>query len=419
MILSPIGRKMDAKSGLRSIMEDIAMSVVNAGSEPWINLSVGNPAPIPAVMSMWRQLTEQAVSTSFEMSSCGYGPSRGAPQLVAAIADYFNGMYQWGIGPENVVVGPGSQMLCFIAAAIFAGGSPDSRAIMPLTPDYTGYQGLCLHADGVAGIEPVIQRVDDRSFRYALDEPAIERRDDIGMLLLSSPSNPAGRSLEPGEYKALVKISEHRDIPLLIDNAYGEPFPRIGEGRVPPQFSDTVINCFSVSKAGLPGERIGFAIAPERYVSPMVSFMTNSMLHASSLAQATVAIALRSGRLDTLSSDVIAPFYANRRQLAEELLAAALPTDINWRLHAGSGGMFSWLWIDEPWFSDMELYQRLKLRHVFIAPGRGFFLDAHQPPRASWHGTQCIRVSLSADEPSLAEGIRRIAAALRELQAGQ
>jgi valine--pyruvate aminotransferase len=418
MMLSPIGQKMAAMSGLRSIMDDIAMSVAGGGTEPWINLSIGNPAPIPAAIAMWRQLSEQAMRAEFEGGSCSYGPSRGTPQLVAAIVDYFNGKYQWGIGPENVVVGPGSQMLCFIAAAIFAGGGPASRVVLPLTPDYTGYQGLCLHADGVVGIEPVIERVGDRYFRYVLDQAAVEARDDIGMLLLSSPSNPAGRSIEASELNALVKISEGRDIPLLIDNAYGEPFPQIGQTRVPPLFSDTVINCFSMSKAGLPGERIGFAIGPEKHISPMVSFIANSVLHASSLPQAAVALALRSGQLDELSSAVISPFYACRKQFAGRLLAECLPAGIDWRVHLGQAGMFCWLWIDEPWFSDVELYQRLKLKHVFIAPGRSFFLDAHLPPRTSWHGTQCIRISLSAEETKLAEGIGRIAAGLGELQAG-
>jgi valine--pyruvate aminotransferase len=417
MMLSPIGQKMAAMSGLRSIMDDIAVSIENADGEAWINLGVGNPAPIPQAITMWRQLTEQAISGEFEAASGSYGPSRGSPRLIGAIVDYFNRKYHWGIGPANVVVGPGSQLLCFIAAAIFTDGGPASRVILPLTPDYTGYQGLCLHAEGVGGIEPVIERAGGRSFRYLLDRAAIEARGDVGMLLLSSPSNPAGRSLETAEMDFLVRDSERRGIPLLIDNAYGEPFPCIGRAHFPPKFSDTVINCFSMSKAGLPGERIGFAVAPEEFISPMVSFLANSLLHASRLAQETAALALRSGRLTTLSSTVISPFYAHRRQLTRDLLAEILPEDVAWRVHAAAGGMFCWLWIEEPWFDDLELYQRLKRKRVFIAPGRSFFLDARRPSRTSWHGTQCFRISLSAEEPQLAEGIRRIAEVLRELRA--
>lgn len=414
-LLSPIGQKMAAKSGLRSIMDDIATSMAGTGGQ-WLNLSIGNPAAIPSVTSAWRQLTEEALATDFEAASCSYGPSRGSDVLVAAIVDYFNQAYRWDIGPENVVVGPGSQLLCFIAAAIFTGGSPASRVVLPLVPDYTGYQGLCLQADGIAGVEGRIAAGPDHFFRYSLDQLALEQRDDIGMLLASSPSNPAGRCLDAAELASLARVARQRGIPLLLDNAYGEPFPRIGQALVPPMFDETVINCFSMSKAGLPGERIGFAIGPERYITPIVSFIANSVLHAPRLAQAVVARALRSGQLDTLSADVIAPFYASRRQFADELLAGHLPADIDWRVHAGQGGMFCWLWVNEGWFDDLEFYRRLKLRQVLVAPGRNFFL-AQDPPRASWHGTQCFRITLTPGEATIAEGIQRIAGALSELRA--
>lgn len=417
-LLSPIGQKMAALSGLRSIMDDIATSTAGTGG-PWFNLSIGNPAAIPSVTAAWRQLTEEALAEDFEAASCSYGPSRGSQLLVEAIVDYFNQAYHWGIAPENVVVGPGSQMLCFIATAMFTGGSPASRVVLPLVPDYTGYQGLCLEPDGIAGVEARIKPSPDRLFRYVLDQPALEQRDDIGMLLASSPSNPAGRCLDAAELASLAKIGRQRGIPLMLDNAYGAPFPRIGQTLVPPMFDETVINCFSLSKAGLPGERIGFAIGPERYITPMVSFISNSVLHAPRLAQAVVARALRSGQLDTLSGTVIAPFYARRRQFADELLANSLPADIDWRVHAGQGGMFCWVWVNESWFDDLEFYQRLKLKCVLVAPGRNFFLAAQDPPHADWHGTKCFRITLTPEEATIAEGIRRIAGTLRELRAEQ
>lgn len=418
MNLSPIGQQMAAMSGLRSIMDDIATSTTGVSDQPWLNLSIGNPARIPAVTAAWRQLMASALATDFEDASCSYGAPRGAQPLVDAIVDYFNQTYGWGIGPENVIVGPGSQLLCFIAAAIFAGGR-GGPVVLPLTPDYTGYQGLCLHPGGVAGVEPRLERGPDHYFRYGLDRLGLEQRPDIGMLLVSSPSNPAGRSLDAAEMRFLTKIAQQRDVPLVLDNAYGEPFPRIGRTLVPPAFSETVVNSFSLSKAGLPGERIGFAIGPERYITPMVSFIANSVLHAPRLAQVAVARALASGQLDTLSATVISPFYASRRQLAEALLADLMPAGIAWRLHEGEGGMFCWLWIDEDWFDDLELYRRLKLKHVFVAPGRSFFTPATGESRSRWHGTQCFRISLTPDEATVAEGIRRIGDALREMQTDQ
>lgn len=102
---------------------------------------------------MWREAAGWAVANSFS-DAVGYGPSRGAPVLVKAIADYFHRQLGWNIGPENIVVGPGSQMFCFAAAALYAGedDSGPRRVGLPAIPDYTGYQGICMHPGGTAGI---------------------------------------------------------------------------------------------------------------------------------------------------------------------------------------------------------------------------------------------------------------------------
>ncbi|HET8662210.1 MAG TPA: aminotransferase class I/II-fold pyridoxal phosphate-dependent enzyme [Micromonosporaceae bacterium] len=417
MVLSLSGAKMARVSGIRSIMDDIATSRAEPSAAGWLNLSIGNPAPIPEVVTAWRRLFEQTLTTSFTAASCEYGPSRGTTTLVEAIADYFGRTYGWPVTAENIVVGPGSQTLCFLAAAMFTGPGTGGRIVLPAVPDYTGYQGLCLHADGVAGVAPAIQLAGERRFRYSLDLDAVRRAPDLGMMLLSSPSNPVGRCLDRAELDGLVEVAEQRGVPLIVDHAYGEPFPRIAETQVPPRWHDQVINVFTASKAGLPGERIGFAIGPARYVNPMVSFVSNSVLHAPQLAQLVVARALVTGELDRITTTAIQPYYAAKRRTVEALLAQTLPSSVNWRLHVGSGGMFCWLWVDEPWFDDAALYRLMKSKRVFIVPGRPFFVDplpGNGAMRA--HESRCFRISLSPAEPVLQEGLARIAEALEELR---
>jgi valine--pyruvate aminotransferase len=416
MEFSLTGQRMASLTGLRSIMDDIATSTAGSSPEQWLNLSIGNPALISEVTAMWQGLTAEALACSFAEASCQYGPSRGAPRLVSAIADYFNERYGWGIGEQNIIVGPGSQMLCFIAAALYAGphASRFSRVVLPALPDYTGYQGLCMHEGGITGIESAIATAGGRSFRYTLDIDAVARCRDAGLLLMSSPSNPASRYVTAGEQDSLIGVARQRDIPLVLDHAYGEPFPRIAHTQAPPPFDPHVINCFSVSKAGLPGERIGFAIGPERYIAPMVAFLANSALHASRLSQMAFSIGLESGEIDAMVSSVIQPFYATRRKIAEKLLLDNMPDDVDWRLHSSEGGMFAWLWVNEDWFDDLALYQSLKQRKVFVAPGRNFFTDLSRPG----HSTRCFRVALTTDEDILAEGIRRIADTITDLREG-
>ncbi|HTJ69395.1 MAG TPA: aminotransferase class I/II-fold pyridoxal phosphate-dependent enzyme [Actinospica sp.] len=413
--LSKVGTQMSRMSGLRSLMEDVASAMASTAGAKWLNLSIGNPAAIPEVTQMWRDAASRAITDDFS-DAVAYGPSRGAPALVKAIADYFRRHLGWNIGPENIVVGPGSQMLCFAAAALYAGedGSGARRVGLPSIPDYTGYQAICMVPGGVAGVESGWRAGEGRTFHYELDLDAMARRTDVGMMLLSSPCNPTGRSLRVDEQEALIAIAERMDVPLFLDHAYGRPFPRIGPTFALPVLDPHVVNCFSLSKAGMPGERVGFAVGPEQYITPLVSFLSNSVLHASGLAQAMAARALSSGALDEVVASAIQPFYAERRTLTEQLLLDAMPADVNWRLHANEGGMFGWLWIDEAWFNDVDLYDELKKRNVFIAPGRSFF---SAPSEADRHSTQCFRITLTVHEEDLREGIRRIGAAVAEAKA--
>ncbi|MEO3803163.1 valine--pyruvate transaminase [Nonomuraea sp. B1E8] len=416
MKLSRTGEKMSGMSGLRSIMEDVATSTAS-GSSNWLNLSIGNPAPIKEVIDAWRDLTVTITAEDFAATSCRYGPSRGTPTLVKAIVDYFNARYGWGITSDNVVVGPGSQMLLFIAAAMFAGPAAEGslqRVVLPMTPDYAGYLGLSMDRDGIAGIAPKIELFGDRSFRYAFDFDALDRCSEIGMLLLSSPSNPTGRSIDGDELTRLIGVARRRDVPLVVDHAYGTPFPRIATSQVTPRWDEHLINCFTLSKAGLPAERIGFAIGPRRYIYSMVSFMANSVLHAPQLMQMVGARALTTGLLDRLASSVISPFYRARRLFAERLLADLLPESVNWRLHASEGGMFCWLWVDHDWFDDMALYRLMKSKEVFVVPGRHFFVNPLSMKSA--YATRCFRISLSAEERVISEGLARIAEGLMELR---
>lgn len=418
MKFSQRGNRMTTMSGLRSIMEDVAVTQSAGKGERWLNLGVGNPAPIADVAAMWRDLAGQTLEFDFAAESCRYGPSRGNARLIDVIVDYFAKTYGWSLSPDNVVVGPGSQMLCFIAAALFAGPGADGtrQLVLPCVPDYAGYLGMSLDNGGAAGIAPRVQPAGAHRFRYLLDHDALRDAGDIGLLLVSSPSNPTGRSLDEDEMRTLVASAEANDAALVVDNAYGQPFPRVARTQAPPMWHQNIINCFSVSKAGLPGERIGFAVGAPEPISAMVSFIANSALHAPHFPQLILARALETGRLDEMAATVVEPYYAARRRTAEELLREYLPDDMNWYLHTGEGGMFCWLWIDEPWFDDLEMYARLKDQRVVAVPGRHFFPD---PDGVGRHATRCLRLSVTSDEAAVREGIRVVADTLVSLAGGR
>ena len=64
----------------------------------------------------------------------------------------------------------------------------------------------------------------------------------------------------------LEAIAKRFDIPLIIDNAYGMPFPNIIYSQATLNWNEQIILCFSPSKIGLPGVRTGVVVANPQVV---------------------------------------------------------------------------------------------------------------------------------------------------------
>jgi valine--pyruvate aminotransferase len=85
---------------------------------------------------------------------------------------------------------------------------------------------------------------------------------DVRALCVSRPTNPSGNLLSDAEMGRLAKLAADRGIPLIIDNAYGWPFPGIVFGEATPPWNDQTIHVMSLSKLGLPGTRTAFVVGP-------------------------------------------------------------------------------------------------------------------------------------------------------------
>ncbi len=418
MHLSHEGMRLSHKSGLRTIMDDIAETLAKgANAKDYINLSIGNPANIPEVNARWHSLVRRVSRGDVPASVDSYGPSRGEDCLIQEVINTFGKHYGWSLKPENIVVGPGSQFLCYAAGVLFSGpnANGDGRrpTILPRLPDYTGYEGLGAPQQGLMGIAPDVQETGTRGFRYDMRHRSVAALEDVGLLIASTPSNPTAQELTRRDAQVILDTATRLDATAMFDHAYGAPFPCVAPNAHAPIQHPNLINCFSLSKAGLPGARVGIAIgAPDR-IEALTAFVANSALHACRTSQNIAAAALGEGHLDEVSTLHIAPYYTEAVQQAIDILHRCLPRELNWKVHTNKGGMFLWLWIDEPGFDDMAFYQRAKAKGVFVTPGSSFFLCPDK--RHPWM-RQCLRISLNQGPALLEAGLGRIAQCLeREL----
>ena len=201
-------------------------------------------------------------------------------------------------------------------------------------------------------------------------------------------------------------------MPVLIDSAYAPPFPALNFTEMTPQFGDNIIHCMSLSKAGLPGERIGIAIGEPKLIQILEAFQTNACIHSSRYGQAIAAKAIASGKLADIATKVIRPHYQRKLEILANTLDTAMPADIPWYLHQGEGAIFAWLWLDKLPITDWEFYQELKQVGVIAVPGSTFFPGLTE----AWqHKQQCLRISLTASESQIAKAMQLLAQVVQQV----
>ena len=80
--------------------------------------------------------------------------------------------------------------------------------------------------------------LDNRMFKYHVDFEQLKVDESIAAICASRPTNPTGNVLTDEEVRKLDKLARDNNIPLIIDNAYGTPFPNIIFEDVTPFWND-------------------------------------------------------------------------------------------------------------------------------------------------------------------------------------
>jgi valine--pyruvate aminotransferase len=415
--LTKIGTQMSNLTGVRAIMKDIIETLQASQGQELINLSAGNPLILPEVEQLWRDATvELLASSEYGEVVCRYGSSQGYGPLIEAIAIDFNKRYGLNLTSRNILITPGSQTLYFYAANAFGGYTSNGelrQIVLPLSPDYTGYGGVCLYPEALVAYKPTLD-IDaaNHKFKYRPDFSQLSVSENTGCIIFSRPCNPTGNVMTEDEVKKIAALAAAYNVPVLIDSAYAPPFPALNFTDMQPVFGDNIIHCMSLSKAGLPGERIGVAIGDEKLIQVLECFQTNMCIHPSRYGQAIASRAINSGSLAQIAEQVIRPFYQNKFAVLENTLEAAMPKDLPWFLHRGEGAIFAWLWLKDLPMTDWEFYQELKKVGVIVVPGSTFFPGLKE----EWqHKHQCLRISLTGSDDEIVAGMQRLAKAAEQV----
>ncbi|MFH1715850.1 MAG: valine--pyruvate transaminase [Planctomycetota bacterium] len=408
MKISKFGRKIAKVSGIGRLMDDLGGALSHRHDT--LMLGGGNPAHIPDVQKCFRESMEALLrdGDAFERAIGNYDPPGGNREFIAAIAELLRSELGWDVEPKNIALTNGSQTAFFILFNIFAGdfeSGTRKKILFPLAPEYIGYCDVGLVDDLFVATKPDIEHLDDRMFKYHIDFEQVKITDDIGAICVSRPTNPSGNVLTDAEIERLNELACANDIPLIIDNAYGSPFPHIIFTDVKPIWNENTIFCMSLSKLGLPSLRTGIVVANEEIIDMVSKVNAVMSLAPGGMGAAMTTSLVRNGEIINLSTNVIRPFYEEKVQMVLSHTFSELD-GVGFHVHKPEGAFFLWLWFPGLPITNEELYQRLKNRGVMVVPGHYFFPGLKENWR---HKNECIRVNYSQDNQTVAKGIKIIA----------
>jgi valine--pyruvate aminotransferase len=414
MSLSDNGRRLSAHTGIGELMRDLGAALEGGGDV--VMMGGGNPAHVPEAEDLWRTRMREVMGTpgAFEAMLGDYDGPQGRRRFLETFAAFLRRNCGYDIGPENVAITSSSQTGSFLLLNLLGGGR--RRILLPIVPEYIGYADQVLSDDAFVGRKPRIETRGAHRFKYHIDFDGLTIGDDIAAIVLSRPTNPSTNVVGDDELVRLAALARDGGRPLIVDNAYGLPFPGIVFTPArPAPWDDNVVLTFSLSKLGLPGTRTGIVVASAELVEQLAAANAVLALANGSVGQALTEPLFANDSVLRLSLEHIRPFYEQRCRLAVGWLDELLGDSVPYRIHEPEGAFFLWLWLPGLPVSDRELYQRLKARGLIVVPGSYFFYGLADDFA---HRRECLRISYAQPPEKLRRGIEILADEVRRLYAG-
>lgn len=416
MKLSAFGRKFSTDSGIVSLMYDIGTALVE--NPEMIMMGGGIPSRIPEMEALFRRRMEAILNDPRQqfLMLGRYQSPQGDRDFRAAVADLLAAEYGWQLTADNIAVSNGGQSAFGIVFNMFAGEMPDgSRKTirLPLLPEYPGYADSGLCEGFYSAVRPEIELLPDQMFKYRVDFSQLELDDSVGAVCVSRPTNPTGNVLTDAEVAHLDAMACERGVPLIIDGAYGLPFPNVLFTEAQPHWNDNTILLLSLSKIGLPGVRSGVVVAREDIIEAFANANGILNLAPSNIGPAITTELFRSGEILALARNCIRPFYEARAMMAVNAFRESLE-GLPFRIHKPEGAFFLWVWFDGLPVGSQELYERIKRRGVLVVPGHHSFFGLSD----DWpHRWECLRISYVQEPDLVRRGARVIGEVVREIYA--
>ncbi|PKA28276.1 valine--pyruvate transaminase [Leptospira levettii] len=407
--------RLRKNQGIRSLMEDLGQAT---GDPNEILLGGGNPAPIPEAEAIFEETFGKLAKDPILRSLLGdYQAPIGNDSFRELAAEYLSPLLQSKLKKENIAFFNGSQNAYSFLLNLHSGPMADGsfkKILLPVVPEYIGYADQSIAENVFLAKPPNVVSTGKNRFRYELNQSTFDLT-GVGVLAISRPTNPTGNVLPLEQLEWMEKSTTKHNIPILIDLAYGNPFPSLIGKESPIQYKEGRTLSLSFSKIGLPGVRFGIVVSDEETINTLSSFAAVSNLAVGNLGVYMMQILFQENVLPKLSENILRPFYEAKAKLALNLFTEAFEKmGVAYEIHDPMGGFFLWIRFPSLSISNHELYHLCKDKRLFIVSGHYFFPGLNTDFS---HTKECIRLTYCRKEEELARGAQILAEIVASHQA--
>ena len=330
-------------------------------NRPVIFLNIGEPdftAP---------PFVQQAADRCIRQGQTQYTQALGTEALRQAISGWYAQRFGVQVPARRIVVTAGASAALHLACLALV--EQGDEILMP-DPSYPCNRHFVSAAEGTAVLVPTTA---EERFQLSAAKVQAAWGPKTRGVLLASPSNPTGTSIDPAELRLIHEVVSARGGITLIDEIYLGLSHDEAYGQTALAISEDIISINSFSKYfHMTGWRLGWLVVPGPLVEVVERLAQNLFICASTVSQ-QAALACFEPESLTLYEQRRAEFKARRDYFIPALNALGLTVPV-----MPDGAFYAWadcsaacarLGLRDSWdFAHAALHQA----HVAITPGRDF-----------------------------------------------
>lgn len=239
---------------------------------------------------------KQGAIEAIQRGETKYTPAEGISPLRKAVAEYYSARLGVQYSPAEVVISHGAKHSIF--NALFALMDPGDEVLI-LSPYWTSYPDMVRILGGKPRIVELSRKTDFKLTPEILLKQ-LSRKKRPRLLMLNSPSNPAGIVYRRDELEAIARIVQQFGISLISDEIYEHlvypPFEHHSPVSLVPQIRKQTVVVSGVSKSySMTGWRVGFALADKEIAYRMAAFQAHATGCPNSISQWAALAAIEKG----------------------------------------------------------------------------------------------------------------------------